>query len=41
MSNRLEANNIRRVGGAEQEYSLSKAKVDRTWTPNEWVTVTC
>ena len=34
---------IRRISGAEQEYSLSKAKVehDRAWSPNGWVTVTC
>ena len=29
--------------GAEQEYSLSKAKVqyDEAWTPNGCVTITC
>ena len=32
----------RRVGGAEQEHSLSKARVkhDGAWSPNGWVVVT-
>ena len=32
-----------RVGGAEQDYSLSKARVkhDGAWSPNGWLTVTC
>ena len=31
------------VSGAEQEYSLSKVKVqhDQAWTPNGCVTITC
>ena len=31
------------VSGAEQEYSLSKARVkhDRPWSPYGWLTVTC
>ena len=34
---------IREVSGAEQEYSLSKARVkhDGAWSPNGWLTVTC
>ena len=30
-----------RVGGTEQEYSLSKAEVkhDRVWSPNGWATI--
>ena len=31
------------VSGAEQEYSLLKAKIkhSRVWSPDGWVTVTC
>jgi len=33
----------RRVSGADQEHSLSKARVkhDQAWSPNRWVTIMC
>ena len=46
LATRMESDNQkpkRRVGGAEPEHSLSKAKVrhDGAWSPHGWVAVTC